>query len=482
MKIIITDKTGQIIYEGIPNLYGDGITIGTSNECDIQISKMGIAKKHIQLRYDADGYLALQDIQSPFGTIVNGKKIQPGFIAIVEPGSYIELSEEVFMNIQLDDADSPYSILETEKKIFPFFMNSNEKFIRKVFNEIRVKLPRKNHSALTAAEGKITTKIRELSAVLELTYALNSITSFHRLLEFAIEMALSVTGAERGFVMLYNEEVRRLEMVTSKNFVASELHDDMLAISGLVDQCFHLDKSFVGPSHQFDLAGRRGRRIDESGILSLAAVPLKEMSTVIGVLYVDTKHSGKILTTKIEQIMKVFAAQAAVAINRARMLYNATIDTQTGIANQKLFLQRLAEEFGRAQRYQKPISIILMDIDHFSQINANHGENQGDKVLKATGKIFSDATRMHDVVARFGADSFAMLLPETSFIGAKVVAEKLKVTLSNTQIRADKRTIQITASFGVASSSKSTETPGDLLRIAEKAVKLSQKRGGNRIS
>lgn len=482
MKIIITDKTGQVLFEGSPNLHGNGIIIGTGSDCDIQISKMGIAKQHIQLRYDASGYLALQDKQSPFGIVVDGKRIQPGFITQIQPGSYIELSDEVFMNIQQENKESPYASLDTQDKIFPFFMNSNEQFVKKVFNDIRAKLPRQNHSALTASEGEISTKIKELSAVLEVTYAINSITSFHRLLEFVVEMALAVTGAERGFIMLFNEEVKRLETVTTKNFVTNEFQEDMLTLSGLVNKCFQNDKSFVGPSHQFDIEGRRGRRLDESGILSLAAVPLKEMSTVIGVLYVDTKHSGKILTTKIEQIMKVFAAQSAVAISRARMFYNATTDVQTGIANQKLFLQRLVEEFGRAQRYQKPISMILMDIDHFSKINAIHGENKGDKVLKETGKIFREATRMHDLVARFGADSFAMLLPETSYAGAKVVAEKLKESLSNALIRADKRSIRITASFGIASSSKATEKAADLLRISEKAVKQSQKRGGNKIS
>ena len=87
MKIVITDRNGQILYEGSPSLHGDGVVIGSGSDCDIQLNKMGIARRQIQLRYNADGYLTLQDLQSPYGTVVNGNKIQPGFISTITPGS-----------------------------------------------------------------------------------------------------------------------------------------------------------------------------------------------------------------------------------------------------------------------------------------------------------------------------------------------------------------------------------------------------------
>ena len=208
----------------------------------------------------------------------------------------------------------------------------------------------------------------------------------------------------------------------------------------------------------------------------MPAVPLIELSSVIGVLYVDTKHTNNILSSRTEQLMQVFAAQAAVAINRARMFYAATSDPQTGIGNQKLFMQRLTEEFCRAQRHQKPISMILMDIDHFSKVNESYGKNIGDKVLKEAGKLFKKTTRVHDLVARLGADSFAMLLPETDFPGTKIVAEKLRAALSRTAIRAQRESVIVAGSFGLASSSSSMSKPADLLRAAEKSIKTSTKK------
>jgi diguanylate cyclase (GGDEF)-like protein len=478
MKIVITDKSGQILYEGSPSLHGNGIKIGSAATCDIQLNKMGVAREQIQLRFNADGYLTLQDLQSPFGLVVNGEKLQPGFFTTIAPGTYIELTEDVFLMLQPESGEPGEE--EKNEGIFPFFLNENEQFVRKSFQQIRSKLPRQHYSAISSVEGEMMTKIRELSAILEVTYALNSITSFHRLLEFTLEMALAVTSGERAFIMLYNEELSRLETVSSRNFPAAEIAQDMAATANLVSQVFESGESLIGPSHKFRSSKRNTKTPEEVGILSIAAVPLIEMGSIIGVLYVDTKHSGKVLTLRTDQLMKIFAAQAAVAISRARMFYNATTDTQTGAANQSFFMKRLGEEFCRAQRHQKPISLVLMDVDHFKALNETHGEANGTRVLKEVGRIFKSVMRI--LVARFGSDSFAMLLPETDFNGAKVVAEKLKVGLNSTKIRAGKRTIQISASFGLASSSRNTTKPNDLIRTAEKALKQARRRGGNQIA
>ena len=480
MKILITDKNGQILYEGSPSLHGDGVVIGSGNDCDIQLNKMGVSRRQIQLRYNSEGYLTLQDLQSPYGTIVNGNKIQPGFIATINPGCFIEMTDDVFVSLQLEGneaMDSPDS-----DRFFPFFLNSNESFVRKSFATIRSKIPRQYYPALSATEGEMVTRIKELSAVLEVSYALNSIASFPRLLDFTLEMAINVTGGERAVMMLFNEELGRLETVAMINFTNDEITEDLQATSFLVSKCFDTGESLIGPSHNFRNPSPKQKGPEDVGILSVAVVPLKEMTNHIGVLYVDTKHSGNIMTSRTDQMLKIFAAQASVAINRTKMYYSATTDQITGVANENLFMQRLAEEFCRAQRYRKDISLILMDLDHFSAINENYGENTGNRVLKEVGKLFRSATRIHDCVARFGADSFAMLLPETPYSGALVAANKLKTSLNQTKVRSGNQTIMLTGSFGISSSSVATAKPGDLLKLAEKSLKLARKRGGNQIA
>jgi diguanylate cyclase (GGDEF)-like protein len=328
----------------------------------------------------------------------------------------------------------------------------------------------------------MVTRIKELSAILEVSYALNSVASFPRLLDFTLEMALNVTGGERALMMLFNEDLGRLETVAMVNFDNNEVADDLQATSFLVSRSFDTGESIIGPSYNFRNPNPKLKGPEDAGILSVAIVPLKELSNNIGVLYVDTKRSGNIMTSRTDQLLKIFAAQASVAINRTKMYYSSTTDNITGIANENLFTQRLNEEFCRAQRYRKDISLILMDLDHFSAINETYGENIGNKILKEVGKMFRSATRIHDLVARFGADSFAMLLPETPYSGAVVAANKLKASLSQTKVRAGDQTIMLTGSFGLSSSSAATTKPNDLMTLAEKALKLARKRGGNQIA
>lgn len=479
MKIVITDRNGLILYEGSPSLHGDGVVIGSGADCDIQLNKMGIARRQLQLRYNTEGYLTLQDLQSPYGTVVNGSKLQPGFIATITPGAYIEMSDDVFVSLQIEGNEN--SVTPENDRFFPFFLNSNESFVRKTFQNIRSKLPRQYYPTLTSAEGEMVTKIKELSAVLEVSYALNTVASFPRLLDFTLEMALNVTGGERALMMLFNEELGRLETVALLGFTNDEIPEDLSSVSELLSYSFDTGETLIGPSHKFNHLIKKGNSPEDMNILSVAIVPMKELSSNIGVLYVDTKHSGNIMTSRTDQMLKIFAAQASVAISRTKMYYSATCDSITGLANENLFMRRLAEEFCRAQRHRKDISLILMDLDNFSSVNENYDENIGDRLLKEVGKVFRSTTRIHDLVARFGADSFAMLLPETPYAGAMVVTEKLKNKLSQTKVRIGSQTIMLTGSFGVSSSSAATSKPADLLNLAEKALKQARKRGGNQI-
>lgn len=483
MKIVITDKSGQVLYDGSPDLHGDGVIIGSASDCDIQINKIGIALAHIQIRYNTDGVLTLQDLQSPYGTVIDGVRLQPGFLSVIRPGSFLELCDDVFVSLQPEPDDIYMSNGNGDNRLYPFFLSSNESFVRKTFASIRSKLPREYHQTITGAEGELVIRVKELAAVLEVAGALNNISSFPRLMDFVLEMAIAVTGAERAMVLLFNEEFNRLETMAMSNFVPDELTVDMKAISVLVNKCYNTGEAMTGPAFKFrNIVSKKEDLLEDAGICSLSVVPLMELGSAIGVLYVDTKHPNNIMSGHAEEMLKVFASQLAVAITRIRMFHDATIDVVTGISNQNMFMRRLGEEFSRAQRHRKDISMILMDIDNFKGMNKTYGENACNRILKETARVFKNTTRINDVVARIGTDSFAMLLPETSFTGATVVASKLKSTLEKTNIRAGNNNIKLTGSFGVSASSASTVKPADLVKGAEKALKLAQKRGGNQIA
>ena len=114
------------------------------------------------------------------------------------------------------------------------------------------------------------------------------------------------------------------------------------------------------------------------------------------------------------------------AIDNQRLNRLANTDDQTGLFNHRYFYQRLEEEFKRADRYRSDLSLILLDIDHFKQVNDTYGHQQGDAVLRELAAVLHRTIRETDQLARYGGEEFAVLLPETNLAGAYQQAERLR--------------------------------------------------------
>ncbi len=127
-------------------------------------------------------------------------------------------------------------------------------------------------------------------------------------------------------------------------------------------------------------------------------------------------------------------------------------DPLTGIFNRRYLDERLPRELKRAYRYERPLSVIMMDIDHFKSVNDRHGHHAGDEVLKVCATTISDSIRIDvDWVARYGGEEFVIFLPETPYEGMLVVAERLRRDISEICVREKDIDIRVTASFGAAS-------------------------------
>ncbi len=154
-------------------------------------------------------------------------------------------------------------------------------------------------------------------------------------------------------------------------------------------------------------------------------------------------------------------------------------DSLTGLANRRHLDARMDEELLRWQRYHRPLSLILLDLDHFAEVNAEYGREVADEALQHVATLLGQSIRTLDVAARYGGEEFAVLLPETNDMGALIVAERLRLELES-QILLP--LVQpLTASLGVASL-MAGERREQFFNRATRALRLSKEMGRNRVT
>ncbi|HKJ88017.1 MAG TPA: diguanylate cyclase [Gammaproteobacteria bacterium] len=160
-----------------------------------------------------------------------------------------------------------------------------------------------------------------------------------------------------------------------------------------------------------------------------------------------------------------------------KLEHRATHDPLTGVCNRQRFQELLNQEAEEATRYGRPVSLILLDIDHFKQVNDSYGHAAGDRVLERVTEVLQGRLRASDVLGRWGGEEFMVLLPETSLSNARKVAEDLRASLESASIPTVAR---VTASFGVTEL-KRGEPRTELLRRVDEALYRAKEAGRNRV-
>jgi diguanylate cyclase (GGDEF)-like protein len=165
----------------------------------------------------------------------------------------------------------------------------------------------------------------------------------------------------------------------------------------------------------------------------------------------------------------------------------AASDALTGLPNRRTFDRRLNAEFKRARRFGEPVSVLLIDADHFKQVNDQYGHHVGDEVLRRLAvTLRENLPREYDVIARIGGEEFAALLPHTSRDDAAIVAERLRSAIESTPITTAAGKLNITISVGVGSLltriSMEAQTTLDVLDEADRALYESKRLGRNRVT
>lgn len=167
-----------------------------------------------------------------------------------------------------------------------------------------------------------------------------------------------------------------------------------------------------------------------------------------------------------------------------RRLAELTItDDVTALYNQRFLYRRLEEEFERARRYGNPLSVMMLDLDHFKSVNDAHDHLFGSQVLRRVGEIFRFGVRAVDVLVRYGGDEFLVLMPNTPAHEAVPLAERLRKMLEEQDVGDGLRSYKVTVSIGIAElGACGAESSQVLLRAADNAMYLAKHRGRNQVA
>jgi len=179
------------------------------------------------------------------------------------------------------------------------------------------------------------------------------------------------------------------------------------------------------------------------------------------------------------QLIETDSRQLSDELTRVRLL--SLTDELTGLPNRRAFLRRIEDEVARVQRYGFPLSLSLIDLDHFKQVNDKYGHAGGDEVLQIYSKNILSIFRHHDLVARYGGEEFAVLLPNTDAEGALRALTKVKNRATETRWQANGELIPVPTFSSGLSLYKPGETASGFIERADKALYRAKRLGRNRV-
>lgn len=211
-------------------------------------------------------------------------------------------------------------------------------------------------------------------------------------------------------------------------------------------------------------------------------IPLIRHDELIGLMTIDN-YNPSAYTQEDASLASSFANSAAIVIENARLFDQtqqmALTDALTGIFNRRYFYELAQTEFARSKRYQNPMSIILIDIDHFKNVNDQNGHLAGDHVLMQFVQRIQDELRSSDILARFGGEEFIVLLPETNLEEAAQVAERLREVTAHYPFLLVTAQIFISISLGVSCFRFTTQSLDHLIDESDKALYEAKQFGRN---
>lgn len=341
---------------------------------------------------------------------------------------------------------------------------------------------------LAEEKARLTSQLKhQASWMTVLSKVGRSVTStleLDEVLRRIVDAAVWLTKAEEGYLALVDEESGQLYLRAIKSAAENQSRNLYLPTTDtLIGQVVETRRPLRTARQPLEKPIKVA-----SGFLvrSLLHVPLVAKGRALGVLGVDNLTDPNPFSETEEFLLATLADYATVAIENANLYMQlqrtAITDELTGLYNRRGLFELGRREVERSLRFGRQLPVVMIDIDHFKEINDTYGHLIGDQVLKVLAQRLRRNVREIDIVGRYGGEEFVILLLENDLPTAQMIAERLRLLISSIPVHTEKGAITVTVSIGVSAVAHDVRDLPSLLQRADEALYLAKSSGRNRIA
>ncbi len=391
---------------------------------------------------------------------------------IKNPGYYSGERIRSLIASPVVDDQIPLGVLCVESIRYRAFTEKDQSVVDLIAREIARSLGRQRMFS------QIKISYKAISMLHEHGSSLSEAIELDEILQKIVESSEALTG---GSAVLFWRTNSSYRIYKPDKLIIKE---QKVSIKKLKETLLELIRSNKKPLYFSDLAMYKKKALPLNGVnpKSMFVVPLiieKRVQAMVAVFSSKRDAFNQIQRHLLEVYLYQASESASKAMLHEEIKMMAFTDGLTGLYNHRRFQERLQEELKRADRYGEPVSLILLDIDHFKKVNDTYGHPAGDAVLKRIAEIIRKTVREIDFPARYGGEEFALIILKSTAREAKKIAERLRKKVEQTTVKTDTADINVTLSLGIASYPEDARTREDLIERADQALYRAKQGGRN---
>lgn len=326
-------------------------------------------------------------------------------------------------------------------------------------------------------------RVRELEALRETMTGILAELGGSKSLSVVVERATELLRASSGELGLYDDTDKSILIVVSHKTGFDSAGTVLQIGEGALGSVVKTGKPLI--IHNYQSWNGRSNHHPDAPWHAVLSAPLSAGSELIGAISLGDKNRERVFTQSDLRLLTLFAQQAAMAVKNARLFKEiqqlAITDSLTSLYNRRHFFEMANREVARAKRYKKPLSVLMIDIDDFKNVNDTHGHATGDEVLKGVSECFRNSLREIDLKGRYGGEEFALVLPDTGLENARRVAEQLRYKISKLSFFTTIVKLNVTVSIGISSLSEDEDDFRGIIKRADSALYEAKTAGKNRV-